>query len=263
MAVTKRANLIDPQVIADYLDVKLIDAIKLSPLVAVDNTLVGRAGSKLTLPKYVYTGMAEDVAEGVEVVPKALSESTVEVQVKKAMKAIEITDEAKLSAYGDPIARIGEELLVGMADKIEDDLFVEMRKATTEVTVQAFDKYAVVDMQVKFGEDLDGEMFLFINPQDFAVLRKDPDFVYIANGAGIISGERGMIFGARVVVSNRVKAKEAFLMKRGALALIMKRNCMVEADRNILAGIDTYACNEHFVAYLKYDDKVVKLKIGA
>ena len=88
MAVTKRENLIDPQVIADYLSVKLIDQIKLSPLVEVDNTLVGRAGSKLTLPVYEYSGMAETIEEGVEVVPKALSERTVEVQVKKAVKAI-------------------------------------------------------------------------------------------------------------------------------------------------------------------------------
>ena len=133
MAVTKRENLIDPQVLGDYLDIKLINKIKLTPVCLVDNTLVGRPGSKLTLPKFAYTGMAEDVAEGEEVVPKALAETTVEVQVKKAMKAIEITDESKLSAYGDPIARIGEELLVGMADKIEDDLFKELRKATVEV----------------------------------------------------------------------------------------------------------------------------------
>lgn len=88
MAVTRRENLIDPQVLGAYLDVKLIDAIKLSPLVMVDNTLVARPGSKLTLPKFQYTGMAEDVPEGEEVVPKALAETTVEVQVKKAMKAI-------------------------------------------------------------------------------------------------------------------------------------------------------------------------------
>lgn len=261
MAVTKRQNLIDPQVLGDYLDIKLINKIKLTPVCLVDNTLVGRPGSKLTLPKFAYTGMAEDVAEGEEVVPKALAETTVEVQVKKAMKAIEITDESKLSAYGDPIARIGEELLVGMADKIEDDLFKELRKATVEVQAQAFSKDVVADALVKFGEDMDGDMILFINAKDFATLRKDKDFLYVDNG--VITGVRGMIYGCQVVVSNRIADKEAIIMKRGALALIMKRNVMVEADRNILAGIDTYACNQHYAVQLRYDDRVVKIKIGA
>lgn len=147
-----------------------------------------------------------------------------------------------------------------MADKIESDLFVELRKATTEVTAPAFNKDVVADALVEFGEDMDGEIYLFINAKDFATLRKDKDFLYVDNG--VISGVRGMIYGCQVVVSNRIAQNEAIIMKRGALALIMKRNVMVEADRNILAGIDTYACNEHYACQLRYDDKVVKIKIN-
>ena len=148
-----------------------------------------------------------------------------------------------------------------MADKIEDDLFKELRKATMEVQAQAFSKDVVADALVKFGEDMDGDMILFINAKDFATLRKDKDFLYVDNG--VITGVRGMIYGCQVVVSNRIADKEAIIMKRGALALIMKRNVMVEADRNILAGIDTYACNQHYAVQLRYDDRVVKIKIGA
>ena len=72
---TKLNNLIDPEVIGQFLDVKLINAIKLSPLVGVDRTLEGRPGSTLTLPKFAYIGMAEDVAEGEAMVPVALSET--------------------------------------------------------------------------------------------------------------------------------------------------------------------------------------------
>ena len=48
---TKLANLIDPQVLAEYLDVKLMDAIKFAPLCAVRNDLVGRPGDTLSIPK--------------------------------------------------------------------------------------------------------------------------------------------------------------------------------------------------------------------
>ena len=47
---TMLADLIDPQVIADYIDTKLVDAIRLSPLARIDNTLVGRPGDEVTLP---------------------------------------------------------------------------------------------------------------------------------------------------------------------------------------------------------------------
>ena len=260
MPATKRTNLIDPQVLGAYLDVKLINAIKLSPLVNVDNTLVGQPGSTLELPKYEYIGAAEEVAEGAAMVPVALNATSEEVQVKKAGKAVSISDEAMLAAYGDPVNEIGNQLLLAMADKIETDLYAAMANATLTHDAAAFNKDAVADALVKFGEDIDGEMYLFIAPKDFAELRKDKDFIHVDNG--VITGERGMIHGCRVVVSNRVGENAAYIMKPGALALVMKRNVMVEADRDILKGMNVYACNEHYAVQLRYEDKVIKINIA-
>ena len=88
MAVTKMENLIDPQVLAEYLDVKLMDAIKFAPLCAVRNDLVGRPGDTLTLPKYAFIGLAEDVAEGEAVSIAQLSATKVDKKVKKAGKGV-------------------------------------------------------------------------------------------------------------------------------------------------------------------------------
>lgn len=261
MPATKRTNLIDPEVLGAYLDVKLINAIKLSPLVTVDNTLVGQPGSTLTLPKYEYIGIADgDIPEGQAMVPVALNAKSEPVEVKKAGKAVSISDEAMLAAYGDPVNEIGKQLLIAMADRIETDLYAEMAKATLTHDAAAFDKDAIADALVKFGEDIEGEMYLFINPADFAKLRKDPDFIHVDNG--VITGERGMIHGCRVVVSKRVGEKEAFIMKPDALALVMKRNVIVEADRDILKGMNVYACNEHYAVQLRYEDRVVKINIA-
>lgn len=261
MPATKRTNLIDPQVLGAYLDVKLINAVKLSPLVNVDNTLVGQPGSELTLPKYEYIGIADgDIPEGQAMVPVALNATSEKVPVKKAGKAVSISDEAMLAAYGDPVNEIGNQLLLAMADRIETDLYAEMAKATLTHDAAAFNKDAVADALVKFGEDIDGEMYLFIAPKDFAELRKDKDFIHVDNG--VITGERGMIHGCRVVVSNRVGENAAYIMKPGALALVMKRNVMVEADRDILKGYNVYACNEHYAVQLRYEDKVIKINIA-
>jgi hypothetical protein len=261
MPATKRTNLIDPQVLGAYLDVKLIDAVKLSPIVNVDNTLVGQPGSTLDLPKYKYIGIADgDIPEGQAMVPVKLQAEPEQVQVKKAGKAVSISDEAMLAAYGDPVNEIGNQLLLAMADRIETDLYAEMAKATLTHDAAAFNKDAVADALVKFGEDIDGEMYLFIAPKDFAELRKDKDFIHVDNG--VITGERGMIHGCRVVVSNRVGENAAYIMKPGALALVMKRNVMVEADRDILKGMNVYACNEHYAVQLRYEDKVIKINIA-
>ena len=262
MPATKRTNLIDPKVLGAYLDVKLIDAIKLSPIVNVDNTLVGQPGSKLELPKYEYIQAAEEIPEGQAMVPVALNATSEEVQVIKAGKAVSISDEAMLSAYGDPVNEIGNQLLLAMADRIETDLYNVMRNnAKAEFTHDAqgakFNKDVVADALVKFNEDIEGEMYLFINAKDFAELRKDKDFVHVDNG--VLTGARGMIHGCTVVVSNRVQAGEAYIMKPGALALVMKRNVIVEADRDILKGMNVYACNEHYAVQLRYDDRVIKV----
>ena len=49
---TKLANLINPQVLADFVDKKLIDKIVFAPLAEVDTTLVGNPGDTLTFPAY-------------------------------------------------------------------------------------------------------------------------------------------------------------------------------------------------------------------
>ena len=262
MATTMQDNLITPEVLGAYLDVKLIDAIKLTPFMEVDRTLQGRAGDVLTLPKYAYIGHADDLGEGEAMVPVALSADTVDVKVKKIAKAVEITDEAIMNHYGDAVNEIGKQLVTAIADKIEKDCFDELAKAKLSVAVDAFDKEALLDAQLKFGEDLEDGMVVFVRPEQFNALRKDKDFVHVEAGARIVSGHYGKVFGVDIIVSNRVAEGQAFLIKRGALALIAKQNCQCEQDRDILKMTNVYTAHEFYVPYLKYEDRAVKITIG-
>ena len=257
---TKLTNLINPEVIGAYLDVKLVDKIKLSPLVEVDRTLEGRPGNTLSLPKWGYIGDAADLAEGGTLNFENITETMVDVTVKKVAKGVSITDEAVLSGHGNPVEQIGQQLLVSVASKIEADLYAAVKGATGahKVVDTSFGKDTIVDMKAKFGEDIEEPMYLFVNPAEYATLVKDPDFVQIQQGAAVISGQVGMLYGVNLVVANRVPAGEPFLMKPGALALIMKRNVMVEADRDINTFSTKYAVSDHYVAYVKYADRIVK-----
>ena len=260
---TKLANLIDPQVLAEYLDVKLMDAIKFAPLCAVRNDLVGRPGDTLTLPKYAFIGLAEDVAEGEPVSIAQLSATKVDKKVKKAGKGVKITDEAILSAYGNPEDEIAKQLLMAIAGKVDNDCAVAFREATLTVTATKFDKYVISDMMAKFGEDLEEDMTVLINPAHLAILRRDKDFVEVNDGMVIMNGEVGRLFGCRIVISNKVQATEAFLVKAGAVKILMKRNVMVEADRDIVNKTNVFVADEHYVAYLEDESKIVKATISA
>ena len=259
MAVTKLGNLIDPEVLAQYLDVKLMDAIKFAPLCNVNRDLEGRPGSTLTLPQYKFIGIAgEFVGEGEEIECVNLEATSVNKTVKKAGKGVEITDEAILSGYGNPVDEIAKQLLMAIAGRVDEDCAAEFRKATKNVPVDKFDKDAVVDMIAEFGEDMEEDMVLVINAKHLAALRKSDAFVHVMNGQTIMSGEIGQIFGARIVVSNKVDEKEAFLVKAGAVEILMKRNVMVEADRDIVNKTNIFVVDEHYAVYLKDATKLVR-----
>jgi len=51
-AETKLTNMIDPEVMASMISATLPSKIKFAPLATVDNTLSGRPGSTLTVPKF-------------------------------------------------------------------------------------------------------------------------------------------------------------------------------------------------------------------
>ena len=258
MATTKLTNLLNPQVVGEYIDAKLVDKIKLSPLAVVGTELQGRPGNTLTVPVWTYIGQAQDLAEGVADVPVVLESDESTVVVKKAAKSVEITDEAVLSGHGNPVGEIADQLLLSIADKVEKDCYTALGGATLKHTATVTAE-AIADAIGLFGEDLDEEMRVFINPKEYATIRKGAEFVAAQNVQGAIGGSIGYIYNAAVVVSNRVPQGQAFIVKPGALGIELKRNTNVESDRDILKKTTVYAVDKHYAAYLRDKTKVVKI----
>ena len=257
-APTKLENLLNPEVVAEYIDAKLVDKIKLSPLAVVGTTLQGRPGNTLTVPVWQYIGSAQDLAEGVADVPVVLNSDSETVKVKKAAKSVSITDEAILSGHGNPVSEIADQLLLSIADKIEKDCYTALETATLKHTATV-STTAIADAIGLFGEDLDEEMRVFINPQEYTAIRKGAEFVPSSNVQGAIGGSIGYIYNAAVVVSNRVPQGKAYIVKPGALGIELKRDTNVESDRDILAKVNVYAVDKHYAAYLRDKTKVVKI----
>lgn len=265
---TKLANLFNPQVVGDMINAKLVDAIKFSPLCKVDTNLVGRPGNTITLPSYAYIGDATAVGEGEDIPIAQLSESTVEATVSKIGKGVQITDEAVLSGYGDPLGEAVKQIRTAIASKVDNDVLTILGTISSEMThtASAFSADAVGDALVKFGEDIDGEKVLMVSPEDYAILRKADTWIPASEISAniVIKGTVGEVHGCQVVVSNKLKGKKAsYIVKPGALSLIIKRDILVETDRDIINKSNVLTADKHYVAYLYDASKAIKISIGA
>lgn len=206
--LTKLADIIDPEVMADMISAKIPNKIAVAPFAKVDTSLQGVPGDTITIPQYAYIGDAEDIAEGVECGTVKLESSTAKATVKKAMKAINITDEAVLSGYGNPVGEANNQLALSLSSKIDNDCMDALQTAQVTFDCSASTiKYAgIVDAVGSYEEEINTEKVIFIHPKQVTQLRKDSDFISADKYPNnvIMTGEIGMIANCRVVASRKV-----------------------------------------------------------
>lgn len=269
---TYLTNLFNPQVVGDMIEKKLIDLIKFAPLARVDTTLEGRPGSTITLPYFNYIGDATAVAEGADITVSQLTESTTSVTISKIGKGVQITDEAVLSGYGDPIGEGIKQIAMAMASKVDTDCQTALSGNTVNVHAisQRLVADDIADALVKFGEDIEGEKVLLVDPETYATIRKADDWCPASEIAAnlIMRGTVGAIHGCQVVVTNRIKpttsgsntVKDFFIVKPGALAIYLKRDVMVETDRDIVNKSTVITADKHFATYLYDATKAITIR---
>ena len=275
MTQTKIAQMVNPEVMADMISAKLDKMIKFTPLAYVERMLVGQPGTTITVPKWEYSGDAKDVAEGEAITPDQLTTKKSTMTIKKAGKGIELTDEAVLSGYGDPIGQATHQIALAIANKVDNDLIEEAKKATQFVaeaptTGDALDKALAV-----FADEEDARYVALLNPEDAIALRKDTAKEWVRGseiGANIVvSGTFGEAHGVQIVRSKKVEKGKGFLVKvsavdtdtedvakYGAFVINLKRDVAIETDRDILKKTTVITGDEHYGVYLYDPSKVVK-----
>lgn len=265
MAQTKLTNMVDPEVLAEMISAKLEDAIRFAPLANVDNTLVGQPGSTITVPKFKYIGDASDVAEGTEIDLALLETSTEEFSIKKAGKGVELTDEAVLSGYGDPVGEAGNQLTMAIANKVDNDVLTALGGTTLETTPTEMDIDAIDKAQGVFNDEDQSPMVLIVNPKDAAALRKSAGNDWTrASELGdniLVSGAFGELLGAQVIRSRKLDEGTAYLVKQGALSIYKKRDVAVESDRDIVKKTSIMTADQHYGAHLYDESKAVKITV--
>jgi N4-gp56 family major capsid protein len=276
---TKLENMVDPEVMAPMITAKISEKIVATPFAKIDTTLVGQPGSTITIPRYKYIGEAEDVAEGIEAGTTKLETDTDTYSVKKAMKAVTLTDEAILSGYGNPVGEANSQLGKSIADKIDNDVMDELKKAQNTITLNTDISYDnVVDTLDRFNEEENVPKVMFIHPKQVTQLRKDPDFISNDkyNNNVIMRGEIGMIANTRIVPTKKAinDAGTYFLNpvvqlkaesqtgdeELSAVTIFMKRSANVETERHTLSRTTDISVDEHYIVALTDESKVVLAK---
>lgn len=264
---TYLSDLINPEVMSTRLAYKIVDKIKFSPLAQIGFTLQGQAGNTVTLPYYNYIGDASVVGEFEAIGLSQLTASTIQATISKIGVAVEITDEAMLSALMSPLDESERQIALSLASKIDSDVLTVLTTISgdmisvggTESSTNTL-KDMIADGMSKFGEDMDEDIVVIVEPQVFTNIRKDPDFVYIANGQAKISGQVGTIYGANIVVTNKLKdSGTMYLVKSGAIGLEFKRGIEVETDRDILKKSTIISADVYYVAYLRDSSRAVEI----
>lgn len=280
MAMTKLENLINPEVMADMISAKIENAIVVTPFAKVDTTLAGQPGSKITVPHYNYIGDAADVPEGEDIGDAQLTTEAVEYEVKKAAKGVTITDEAVLSAYGNPVGEITSQLALSIRGKVEGDCVAALGTAENTFDAKAAISYAgIVNAIDLFNEEMNTEKVMFINPKQVSTLRLDENFISADkyNAQVIMKGEIGMIANTRIVPSRRVVNKSGTyncpIVKLEtddrteddvpAITIYTKRETNVETERDTHKKTTFISADKHYVAALTNSAKVVVAKFTA
>lgn len=278
MAITKIENLIDAEVMADAISGKIDAAIRVTPFARIDTSLEGKnAGDTITVPRFAYIGDAEDIAEGIECGTVQLTADSTQATVKKAMKAVTLTDEAVLSGFGDPVGETNTQLAKAIAAKVDADAMAALQTAqlTYDGTATKIGYAGIVDAVDVFEEEFNSDKVIFVHPAQVGALRKDADFLSADKIAEAVrvSGAIGKIANCEVVASKRVPLNEggtAYINpivklnelaetedESPALTVYRKRDVNVETERHTLSRTTDISVDEIYTVALSNASKVV------
>ena len=273
-------DVFDPEVVSDMINAKVTAKAVMTGYIKVDNTLEGRPGSTITIPKWGYIGAAEEYAEGDPIDTTKMAYTVAEYGIKKIGKGVRLTDEAQLSGYGKPMATATNQIAMSISEKLDNDRIDVLydSKNIFDGSASVLKYSSIVDGVDMFNEEEDSKKVILIHSKQKTQLRKDPDFLSADKfAAGVMtSGAIGRIAGCDVVVSNKVKLEGGLyynpIIKLNndveseddlpAVTYFLKRGNLVEHDRE--AGVaDNIICTAYGMPALTNEAKVVILKTKA
>lgn len=294
MAQTTASDLIVPQVWGPVIFNAVLARAVMRNFATVDDTLVGNPGDSVEFGSWDYIGDAADVAETDSLVPVKMGTNKDRVTIKEAGKAVELTDKSVLTALGRPQDEAVRQLSLSMARKIDADLvaaayatnpdndasgdtsFQAGGPLTVATTLDKFDWKAYTLGAALWGDEYDPAELagVVIHSAQSTDLMNDPNFIgldKIGADSVLLRGQVGRIGSVPIVISDRVTKTgtgddtvyNALIIRRGALALALKRDVQMEKDRDILARSTVLTAGAHYATKRTDNRGIVVVKTYA
>lgn len=234
----------------------LTTAVNTRSLMAVDASLASEAGMTKTINVYTYAGTAEEVGVGEGNTSRgSISYEGKDYTVKMVQQAFDYQDEdfMKDNTIVDNMIKGANQVMV---NKMTADFIGEVNKATLSVDA-ALSYDAIVDAIAKMNVEDESGIFVIVNPEGKATLRKDADYVAARMGEVVYNGQVGAIAGIPVIVSKAVEAP--VVMTKDAIKLFMKKDVEVEQDRNADTRTNSVYLRTAYICALVDATKIVKI----
>lgn len=234
----------------------LTTAVNTRSLMAVDNTLAAEAGMTKTINVYTYSGEAEELGVGQGNTNRgSIAYTGTDYTVKMVQQAFDYADEdfMKDNTIVDNMLKGANQVMV---NKMTADFYAEAAKASlSQDGAIAYD--TIVDAIAKLNVEDESGIFVIINPEQKAALRKDPDYVAARMGEVVYNGQVGTIAGIPVIVSKA--AEQAYVMHKDAIKLFMKKDVEVEQDRDADTRTNSVYLRSAYIVALVDATKICKI----
>jgi len=269
--VTLLQELINPQVMADMIAAELEKKLRATQFFKVDKTLTGRAGDTITVPTWKYIGEAQDLPENEQGEVTQMATEDISYTVKKAVKNVNLTDEAVLSGFGDPVGEATRQLRLSIQDKMDSDAVELLENITLSIghvlTVTTPLDYDTIidayDLMPVENQEQGIAAFLLVNHTTAKGLRKNPRFIDRQTQLGdtvLTTGVVGAIAGCNVVISNKLTDTRSYVLTPQVFTAFMKRDVAVEQQREMLFKRTIIGSDCHFIIAIEDYDKLVAIE---
>lgn len=239
----------------------------------LQNTTIG---AKVIFPKFKTISDAEDMtAVGfTELTSDALDQTSSEATVKQAGKAVFVKDVDDVTALGNHIQEAGDQTGTVIARFVDTDLVTECLASPLKSATAGAAAVTAAELNTAFGlygDEQDVEEFdgIVINSLLLPSFRSMTEFVDLnkstanPNNGIITKGLVGLYNGIPVYLSNKgtydttLSECVSFIIKKGSLGYMEKREIMVEEDRQPKKGGSDIVANLIYAVKLIKDDGVV------
>lgn len=273
MAVTTTSNVIIPEVLAAMIAAEIPGQLALagSDAVTVLDNLKGGPGNTIKIPRWGTIGDFTEVAEGIAMPVVNIAATAATATVKKFARGVEVTDEALLASYDDPLKEVARQFARYAARAADRELITAAETSTLLHTASAtITLNDIIDAIGKWNDASVNISGLVVHSKVYRDLIKLAEFKTLTQKADqvIEKGVVGMVYGVPIRVSDAMTTVAGspntyrnLLLKKGALGLWYQRNMNVETERDTIKRTTVITADSIFATAMFQDNPLPVVKL--